>query len=107
MKAVWLLLTVCVTVASAMRRNSTGIILNLETDEICLEGDQCTSGCCKKHGTLGIHRCAPVSLDNQPCQQDGLWDVYDECPCDLGLSCRFMNSNIGICYDPNDPDETG
>uniref|UniRef100_A0A8C4QVB7 Colipase N-terminal domain-containing protein n=1 Tax=Eptatretus burgeri TaxID=7764 RepID=A0A8C4QVB7_EPTBU len=41
-----------------------------DTDEICLEGDQCKSGCCQKHGTLNINRCSPLSSDNHPCQKD-------------------------------------
>ncbi|XP_002129864.2 colipase-like [Ciona intestinalis] len=76
-----------------------GVIFGLEDGELCVEGDQCSSYCCMDFN--GFNRCAPLSIEGAVCENDGLWDVYDHCPCESGLSCVNSGSKK-ICSDPND-----
>ncbi|NXW65852.1 COLA Colipase, partial [Eurystomus gularis] len=87
-----------------------GLVLNLETGELCLQSIQCKSHCCHRVSGLSLARCAPKAAETQECSPKSLYGVYYKCPCESGLTCdadktivgSIINKNFGICKDPQD-----
>ncbi|NXO03462.1 COL Colipase, partial [Rhinopomastus cyanomelas] len=87
-----------------------GLIINLDTGELCMNSFQCKSRCCHRTGGLSLARCAPKAAESQECSPESLYGVYYKCPCESGLSCdadksivgSIINNNFGICKDPRD-----
>ncbi|KAM6191877.1 colipase [Sarcoramphus papa] len=84
-----------------------GLIFNLDTGELCLQSNQCKSGCCHRGSGLSLARCAPKAAEFQECSPKSLYGVYYKCPCESGLTCdadktivgSITNSDFGICKD--------
>ncbi|CAK8686599.1 colipase-like [Clavelina lepadiformis] len=77
-------------------------LTDLDNGELCFEGDQCKSYCCQRDSYTEIARCQAYNPEGARCQNDGIWDVYDYCPCELGLDCRKDSWDVYYCVDPND-----
>ncbi|XP_077337575.1 colipase [Lithobates pipiens] len=89
----------------------SGLIVNLDTGELCLQSIQCKSGCCHRQDGLSLARCAPLAAERQKCSPWHLYGVYYHCNCEMGLKCDVKhtivgvvtNTDFGYCKDPNDP----
>uniref|UniRef100_A0A8C3NWM8 Colipase n=1 Tax=Cyanoderma ruficeps TaxID=181631 RepID=A0A8C3NWM8_9PASS len=87
-----------------------GLVVNLETGELCLQSIQCKSGCCHRANGLSLARCRPKAAEFQECSPKSIYGVYYKCPCERGLTCdadktivgSITNSNFGVCKDPQD-----
>ncbi|KFP26106.1 Colipase, partial [Colius striatus] len=82
-----------------------GLIVNLDTGELCLKSFQCKSGCCRHEGLLSLARCTPKAAELQGCSRKSIYNVYYKCPCESGLTCdadrtivgSITNTDYGIC----------
>ena len=63
---------------------------------VCVSGLQCQSLCCKRD-PLHFNKCAPLSRENEACNDHMIDDRYENCPCEKGLKCKK-----NVCVDPND-----
>ncbi|NXQ35016.1 COL Colipase, partial [Alaudala cheleensis] len=98
-----------------------GLVVNLETGELCMQSAQCKSGCCHREDGLSLARCAPKAAESQecspkvgaalprgwaglgrvpltalsPCSLQSIYGVYYKCPCERGLKCDADKSIVG------------
>ncbi|XP_018104789.1 colipase-like [Xenopus laevis] len=87
-----------------------GLIINLDTGELCLQSLQCKSGCCYRDSGLSLARCAPKAAETQKCSPLHIYGIYYFCPCESGLTCEvdrsivgtITNTDYGYCKDPMD-----
>ncbi|NWV43779.1 COL Colipase, partial [Grantiella picta] len=105
-----------------------GLILNLDTGELCMQSVQCKSGCCHRVNGLSLARCAPQAAEFQecspgvgaallpgvgrdegnvphaalcPCSLQSPYGVYYKCPCERGLTCDADKTIVGSITNSN------
>ncbi|XP_072254940.1 colipase [Pyxicephalus adspersus] len=101
----------CFTLLLVVGIAQSGLIMNLDNGELCLQSIQCKSGCCLRDSGLSLARCASLAAEEQKCSPWHLYGVYYYCNCEMGLNCdvdrtlvgTITNSDFGYCKDPNDP----
>ncbi|CAN8199915.1 unnamed protein product [Coccothraustes coccothraustes] len=105
-----LLLALLLLAPALLAQEDRGLIMNLDTGELCLQSAQCKSGCCHQTNVLHLARCAPKAAESQGCSPKSLYGVYYVCPCESGLTCdadksivgSITNTNYGVCKDPRE-----
>ncbi|XP_059723827.1 colipase [Haemorhous mexicanus] len=105
-----LLLALLLLAPALLAQEERGLIMNLDTGELCLQSVQCKSGCCHHDHLLGLTRCAPKAAEFQECSPKTVYGVYFKCPCESGLKCdadksivgSITNTNYGVCKDPRE-----
>ncbi|KAM4701116.1 colipase-like [Discoglossus pictus] len=105
-----LLLIFGLTFAEVSEPSETGLLINLDPGELCLQSFQCKSDCCHRADGLSLSRCAPKAKESEKCSPLHLYGVYYYCRCESGLNCdvdrtivgTVTNTDFGYCVDPND-----